>query len=169
MRIGEIRTYHVDLNPTPLRGTPTARRRGPFAAQAGALMVEISTDDGLTGYGLGGGGLASALIIDRHLKEFLIGRDPRDVEKIWDELYAVTSIYGRRGLPVMAISGIDLALWDIVGRAAGKPVYRSGCQESPDPLPGLRHLRGFRDGRRAGLPRGEARHSLRRCRRPEGV
>ena len=124
MRIGEIRTYHVDLNPTPLRGTPTARRRGPFAAQAGALMVEISTDDGLTGYGLGGGGLASALIIDRHLKEFLIGRDPRDVEKIWDELYAVTSIYGRRGLPVMAISGIDLALWDIVGKAAGKPVYR---------------------------------------------
>ena len=129
MRVTEIRTCHIDLNPTALRGSATARQRGPFAAQAGALMVEITTDDGLTGWGLGGGGLASALIIDRHLKQFVIGRDPRDVEKIWDELYAVTSTYGRRGLPIMAISGIDLALWDIAGKAAGKPVYRLVSQK----------------------------------------
>lgn len=120
-RVAEIRSYHVDLNPTTRKGV--VGRRGPFAAQAGALIVEITTDRGVTGYGLGGGGLASALIIDRHLKQFVLGRDAFEVEKIWDELYAVTSIYGRRGLPIMAISGIDLALWDIVGKAEGKPVY----------------------------------------------
>jgi len=129
MRVADIRTYHIDLNPASLRGSATAGQRGPFAAQAGALMVEIATDDGATGYGLGGGGLASALIIDRHLKQFVVGRDPKDVEKIWDELYAVTQIYGRRGLPVMAISGIDLALWDLVGKAAGKPVFRLVSQK----------------------------------------
>jgi len=124
MRIAGIRTYHVDLNPALMRTSGFPARRGPFAAQAGALMVEITTDQGLTGYGLGGGGLASALIIHRHLEQFLIGRDPLEASKIWDELYAITSIYGRRGLPIMAISGIDLALWDIAGKAAGKPVYR---------------------------------------------
>ncbi len=124
MRITDLRTYHVDLNPTPIRGSAVARQRGPFAAQAGALLVEVSTDEGVTGWGLGGGGLASALIIDRHLKDFLIGRDPREAEKLWDELYLLTSIYGRRGLVIMALSGIDLALWDITGKAAGKPVYR---------------------------------------------
>ena len=119
-RLAEIRTYHVDLNPAMVK----PGRRGPFAAQAGALIVEITTERGVTGYGLGGGGLAAALIIDRHLKQFILGRDAFEVEKIWDELYAVTSIYGRRGLPVMAISGIDLALWDIIGRAEGRPVYQ---------------------------------------------
>jgi L-rhamnonate dehydratase len=129
MRTSEIRTYHVDLNPTALRGSPVSRQRGPFAAQAGALLVEITTDDGLTGWGLGGGGLASALIIDRHLKHFVLGRDPREAEKVWDELYAVTQTYGRRGLPIMAISGIDLALWDLTGKAAGKPVYRLAAEK----------------------------------------
>ena len=75
--------------------------RGPFATQAGALMVEITTDKGLKGYGLGGGGLAGALIIDRHIKYFTLERDPLDVEEIWDNLYHITSIYGRRGLSFM--------------------------------------------------------------------
>jgi L-rhamnonate dehydratase len=123
MRVADLRTYHIDLNPTSLRGSATAQQRGPFAAQAGALLVEVTTDEGLTGWGLGGGGLASALIIERHLKQFVLGRDPRHAEAIWDDLYFHTQTYGRRGLPIMAISGIDLALWDLAGKAAGKPVY----------------------------------------------
>ena len=71
--------YHVDW-------------RGPFATQAGALMVEITTNKGLKGYGLGGGGLSGELIIDQHLQYFLIDQDPLDVVQIWDHLYYISSI-----------------------------------------------------------------------------
>ena len=136
-----IRTWHINLNPTAMSsmafsergGAPSQARsvprtahvdwRGPFATQAGALMVEITTDKGLKGYGLGGGGLAGALVINRHMKHFVLDRDPLDVEEIWDNLYHITSIYGRRGLVIYALSGIDLALWDLCGKILRAPVY----------------------------------------------
>ena len=97
--------------------------RGPFATQAGALIVEITTDKGLKGYGLGGGGLAGAMIIAKHLQHFVLGRDPLDVEDIWDDLYHITSIYGRRGLVIYALSGVELALVDLCGKILDAPVY----------------------------------------------
>jgi L-rhamnonate dehydratase len=136
-----IRTWHINLNPAAMSsmafsergGAPSQVRsgpradhvdwRGPFATQAGALMVEITTDKGLKGYGLGGGGLAGALVIDHHLKHFVLDRDPLDVEEIWDTLYHITSIYGRRGLVIYALSGVDLALWDLCGKILRAPVY----------------------------------------------
>ena len=98
-KIVGIRTWHINLNPGAMSSMaysqadrqvqmPPERKnvhvdwRGPFAAQAGALMVEITTDKGLKGYGLGGGGLAGALIIDRHIKYFTLDRDPLDVEDL---------------------------------------------------------------------------------------
>jgi len=56
------------------------------------------------------------------LKEILIGRDPREVEALWESMYDATSYYGRRGVVIHAISGIDIALWDIRGKVAGKPL-----------------------------------------------
>ena len=134
----DIRTWHVNLNPRamptlgfaegdiPGQTTPKNYHvdwRGPFAAQAGALIVEITTDKGLKGYGLGGGGLAGAMIIDRHLQHFVIGRDPLEVEDIWEHLYHITSIYGRRGLVIYALSGLELALVDLCGKILDAPVY----------------------------------------------
>ena len=58
----------------------------------------------------------------RGLKDVLVGRDPSDVEALWDIMYDATSYYGRRGVVIHAISAIDIALWDIRGKAAGKPV-----------------------------------------------
>ena len=116
--VAGIRTWHVNLNPRTMPslgfakgdipGQSTTKNvhvdwRGPFAAQAGALIIEITTNKGLKGYGLGGGGLAGALIIDKHLQHFVTGRDPLDVEKIWEHLYHITSIYGRRGLVIYAL------------------------------------------------------------------
>ena len=97
--------------------------RGPFATQAGALMVEITTDKGLNGYGLGGGGLAGAMIIEKHLQHFVYGRDPLDVEVLWEHLYHISSIYGRRGVVIYALSGIELALVDLCGKILDAPVY----------------------------------------------
>ena len=58
----------------------------------------------------------------RGLKDVLLGRDASDVEALWDMMYDATSYYGRRGVVIHAISAIDIALWDIRGKAAGKPV-----------------------------------------------
>ena len=132
-----IRTWHVNLNPRAMPSLGFAKGqwqkpaiqtahvdwRGPFATQAGALIVEITTDKGLKGYGLGGGGLAGALIIEKHLQHFVISRDPLDVEEIWEHLYHITSIYGRRGLVIYALSGIELALVDLCGKIVDAPVY----------------------------------------------
>src|SRR2546425_554293 len=50
--------------------------------------------------------------------------NPLNIELLWDQMYSSTSFYGRKGVTIMAISGIDLALWDIAGKRAGQPVYR---------------------------------------------
>ena len=98
--------------------------RGPFSQLAGAIFVEIGTRQGITGFGMGGGGAAAGLIIDQHLSGLLMGTDPLRVELLWDQMYSSSLFYGRRGVTIMAISGIDLALWDIIGKHYGKPVHR---------------------------------------------
>lgn len=57
------------------------------------------------------------------LKEVLIGKDPANVEALWDEMYDATSYYGRRGAVIHAISALDIALWDLRGKSQGKPLH----------------------------------------------
>jgi L-rhamnonate dehydratase len=73
---------------------------------------------------MGGGGTAAIHVIEAHLKDLLVGANALNVEVLWDQMFSSTSFYGRRGLPIMAMSGIDLALWDILGQQAGQPVWR---------------------------------------------
>ena len=87
-----------------------------------SFWVEIATDQGVTGYGSGGPG--GGPIIDGHLTKLLLGENALDRERIWDLLWRATMHYGRAGVVVNAISGVDLALWDIAGKACGLPVYR---------------------------------------------
>lgn len=58
----------------------------------------------------------------RGLKEVLVGQDPLEIEALWERMYDATSYYGRRGVVIHAISAIDIALWDIKGKALGRPV-----------------------------------------------
>ncbi len=97
---------------------------GPFSQLAGSILVEIKTAVGVVGYGMGGGGGAACYIIENHLKDLLIGANALNVELLWDQLFSSTSFYGRKGVAIMAISGIDLALWDIAGKAAGMPCWQ---------------------------------------------
>ena len=88
----------------------------------GAFTVEITTDKGVKGYGRGGAG--GGPVVEKHLTKLLINEDPFDVEKIWDILWRSTMYYGRAGAVVHGISGVDLALWDLIGNALGMPVYK---------------------------------------------
>ena len=89
----------------------------------GTLVVEIETEDGVTGVAAGSGGAPAAWLIRHHFSRFLVGEDARNLNRIWDEMYRASLPYGRKGLPLMAISAVDLALWDLVGKVRGEPVY----------------------------------------------
>lgn len=89
------------------------------------FAIEIETDEGVTGLNANyGGGEFACAIIDRHLKQFLIGQDPFDIEMLWDQMNRATLAYGLGGLLGRAIGAVDIALWDLVAKALGQPVYR---------------------------------------------
>ena len=90
------------------------------------IVVRVESNVGVVGLGYGGGGIASVEIINRHLKEYVVGQEVNsvtDIAMIWDMLYNASMPYGRKGLAIMALSGVDLALFDLLGKAESKPVY----------------------------------------------
>ncbi len=89
---------------------------------SGLDLVKIETDEGITGIGLGGGGIIGKATIE-HLTKELIGEDPIDVERLWHKMW-IPKLIGRRGLTTRAISAIDIGLWDIRGKVAGLPLYK---------------------------------------------
>lgn len=104
-------------------------RRELFFSDPGKIpsfTVEITatTPGGAAITGLGNGGPGGGPIVTDHLAKLLMGRDPFDIERNWDICWRSTMHYGRMGVTMNAISGVDLALWDIVGKALNAPVYR---------------------------------------------
>lgn len=100
-------------------------RRSLFMADSpeiSAFTVEVTTDKGIKGYGRGGAG--GRAIVEHHLTKLLLDKDPFDVERIWDIMWRSTMYYGRMGAVVHAISGVDLAIWDVIGKALEMPVYK---------------------------------------------
>jgi L-rhamnonate dehydratase len=89
----------------------------------GSIILEIETEEGVVGVATGTGGMPAAWLIQHHFARFLVGQDARNINMIWDQLYRSSLPYGRKGLPVMAISTVDLALWDLNGKVRGEPVY----------------------------------------------
>jgi L-rhamnonate dehydratase len=88
----------------------------------GAIVVELETECGVTGVATGSGGHPAAWIVQHHFSRFLVGQDARNINLIWDQLYRASLPYGRKGVPIMALSAVDLALWDLVGKVRGEPV-----------------------------------------------
>lgn len=102
------------------------QRLGGWRPRLWQIVVRVESDTGVVGYGYGGGGEASLPIVNGHFRELLEGRvveSADDIAAIWDDLYEASIPYGRRGIGVMALSGVDLALWDLLGQATGQPVY----------------------------------------------
>ncbi len=89
-----------------------------------SCVVEITTDDGLVGWGeCFGPARPAAAMVDAY-KPWLIGADALATEKIWQDLYASFRDQGQKGVPICAISGIDIALWDIKGKHFGAPIHQ---------------------------------------------
>ena len=89
------------------------------------LIVEIFTDQG--DVGIGNAALAPQVTkqtIDLHLKPILLGADLWDIEFLWQHMYRKTMAFGRKGVGMVAISAVDIALWDLLGKSAKQPVYR---------------------------------------------
>jgi L-rhamnonate dehydratase len=114
---------HFCTNPMDLLALPEASMR-TFTFH-GWLVVEVMSDDGLVG--IGNAALAPRVtkqVIDLYLKPLLIGADPWDVEFLWQHMYRKTLAFGRKGIGMAAISAVDIALWDLMGKSARQPVFR---------------------------------------------
>lgn len=88
-----------------------------------ALVVEVVSEDGVSGFGEVYGPARLNAPIVRLYGELLAGRDAGAREAIWEDLYARFRDHGQKGLAIQALSGIDIALWDLAGRTLGKPVH----------------------------------------------
>jgi D-galactarolactone cycloisomerase len=93
-----------------------------------AHLVEVETDEGITGwgecFGPGNIALANKYIVEKVIQPLIIGEDPINKEYIWHKVYNLLRDSGQKGMPVQALSGIDIALWDILAKKAKLPLYQ---------------------------------------------
>lgn len=98
-------------------------RRG--ARGRNALFVHIKTDDSkVEGLGIGTGLRAIQAVVEDNLTDLLIGQDPFNTEKLWNDMFWHVRGFGRKGIAFQAISAIDIGLWDLKAKALGLPLYR---------------------------------------------
>lgn len=101
----------------------------------GSVIVEVELDNGMVGIGVSTGGEPACFIIERHLKRFPVGQDPYNVELIWDQMWRATLPYGRKGLTIQAISAVDVAIWDLLGKLRDEPIYALLGGKTKEKLP----------------------------------
>lgn len=95
------------------------------AGRVAWLWVRIHTDEGLVGLGeTFPSGEAERAVVEKHLSRLLLGQDPRDIERLWQDMFFAVNYPGWAGAEMRAISAVDIALWDLAGKRAGEPVWR---------------------------------------------
>jgi L-rhamnonate dehydratase len=142
--LGEERLVRpIDIYPE-YRAMPT---NWPLGGQGGPpykiehLFLHVDTDGGATGT-WGPIELGVAWNIERALKPVLVGEDPHAIERIWDKMYR-QAIHGRKGEMMMAISAVDLALWDLKGKLLEAPTYVLLGGPSRDAIPAYASMLGY--------------------------
>lgn len=99
-----------------------------FYARRTAHLVEVETDEGVTGwgecFGPGNVALANKGIVERVIQPMVIGDDPMDRDVTWHKVYNLLRDHGQKGMPLQALSGVDIALWDIAGKVVGLPLHK---------------------------------------------
>jgi L-rhamnonate dehydratase len=137
MRITDVKTIALKsfgIPPPKGLGNPTVNPLSIFPPDdkvhrmrqpsLGALLVQVTTDEDITGIAsVGLGHEPQREVVERRLKPIVVGEDPFQVELLWAKMFRATVNIGRKGAVLEAISGVDIALWDIMGKATGQPVY----------------------------------------------
>jgi len=99
-----------------------------YYARRTAHLVEVRTDEGIAGWGecFGPGNVAVAnkAIVEKVIRPMIVGMDPLDREVIWHKVYNLLRDHGQKGMPVQALSGVDIALWDLAGKITGLPLHK---------------------------------------------
>ena len=124
MKITDVRTIRLRAE-VPTEGQVFSR--SGVRNSRSATLVQVETDEGINGIGsCSGNGELIEAIVAKTLKPFLMGMDPTAIDDIWDKAYfrGGHKEFGTRGVGVVALSGIDVALWDILGKARGLPLYQ---------------------------------------------
>ena len=119
MRITSVRTHVLEA----ALSQPFAYSRAWYGTRM-AMLVEIETDTGLTGWGECYGPAWMTEAVVRGVAPWLVGQDPLRTEHIWQDVYARLRDHGQKGLVIEGLSGIDIALWDIKGKHFGAPVHQ---------------------------------------------
>jgi D-galactarolactone cycloisomerase len=140
MKITGVKTHIVD---TLIPEEHRVRSGAGYKLRRQAAFVEIATDEGITGYGPCSFGSASldlgsvATLCDNTFAPALVGADPQRIEHLWDKIYygSILRVHGARSVGVAILSAIDIALWDIKGKALDTPIYQLLGGAFQDPVP----------------------------------
>jgi D-galactarolactone cycloisomerase len=135
MKITDVKTIRLRAT-IPAEGQVFSR--SGVRNSRSATLVQIETDEGITGLGsCSGNGELIEVLVGKVLKPLLIGMDPTGIDEIWDKAYVRGGHkeFGTRGIGVVALSGIDIALWDIIGKVRGMPLYQLLGGKSCDKVP----------------------------------
>lgn len=101
----------------------------------GTVIVEAELEDGTVGVGTSIGGEPACYLIENHFSRFVEGQDVRNVELMWDQMWRGSMPYGRKGLAIQALSAVDLALWDCLGKLWQEPIYNLLGGKTKEKLP----------------------------------
>ena len=124
MKITDVKTIRLRAT-IPAEGQVLSR--SGVRNTRSTTLVQVETDDGVSGIGsCSGNGELIEIIIEKVLKPLLVGMDPTAIEDIWDRAYTRGGHkeFGTRGIGIVALSGVDIALWDILGKVRGLPIYQ---------------------------------------------
>ena len=98
-----------------------------YYAKRTAHLVSVETEDGLVGwgecFGPGNVALANKVIVETVIAPMIIGESAFDRERLWHKVYNLLRDHGQKGMPLQALSGVDIALWDLFGKVTGQPLY----------------------------------------------
>lgn len=110
---------------TPMSRYPEYRetRRSFGIDVLGTVLVEVESEGGEVGFAMTTGGVPAAYLIEKHFRRFVVGQPVVNLERIFDQLYHASLYYGRKGLTINAISAVDCAIWDLLGKLRGEPVW----------------------------------------------
>jgi L-alanine-DL-glutamate epimerase-like enolase superfamily enzyme len=96
----------------------------PGAGGRGQLFVHIHTNAGVEGLGIGASAPGVRQVIETSFRDLLIGQDPFDIEKLWNDMFWRIRGYGRKGVAFCALSAVDIGLWDLKAKALNLPLYK---------------------------------------------